>query len=173
MASVRTKHPDQMFWREVIRTLRSIRMLVFKTFLLVTMTLLMLFATGVMINAIERADTSTNGLMMIPSPFVFDPYVIFPAALLAIGAGCVIRLAFGHHRALGSLGILYGSSFAVVMVFALYYLIHDGIRWLLGQGGAPGLPSMNDSASFLGAFLTSSRQEPPAFTFATMLGADS
>jgi len=127
-------------------------MVAFKMFLLATMTLLILIATGVLLNAIEQADRSTQGLMTIPL-FEFDPYGVLPAGVLAIIAGCVCRLAFGHHRAWVSLSILYSAGVGTIFTISLYELGNELIRLSLGLEPVYGVPNINEIMSFSGAFL--------------------
>ncbi len=115
LACVRTKHPDQAFWRGIRRGVRSGWLVILKGLLLGVMSLVVIFVLGSTINALERADPSTPGLMILPSPLLFDPYGLIPSALLAIGAGCAIRLGFGHLRVWGSLCVLFGAIALIVV----------------------------------------------------------
>ena len=108
-ACVRTKHPDQEFWRELRSLIRSLRVLILKLILIALLPLLVLLSIGTAINMIEGSPLRTNGLIKMPSIIASDPYGISTASLLAILCVCVIRLSLHHLRAWAALGVLWGA----------------------------------------------------------------
>tara|TARA_R110002072_G_scaffold42064_10_gene117977 strand:- start:131934 stop:132602 length:669 start_codon:yes stop_codon:yes gene_type:complete len=108
-ACVRTKHPDQEFWRGVRSLIRSLRVLIVQLILIALLPLLMLLSIGTAINMMEASPLRTSGLIKMPSIIASDPYGVSTACVLAILCVCIIRLSLHHLRAWAALGVLWGA----------------------------------------------------------------
>jgi hypothetical protein len=93
LACVRTKHPDQAFWRSVRRGLRSGRLMV----LTIMMTALSAGALAGMSFAMRSVLTDRRGNFLEPGEVVVDEvYFLLGALLLVMLGGCVVRVVYAH-----------------------------------------------------------------------------
>jgi len=117
-ASVRTKHPDQQFWRDFRSLVRSLRLIFIRLLLTFVLSILMGLCVATVINMLEKNPLSTNGIIRMPSMIASDPYGISTAGVLVILCVCAVRLSLHHLHAWAAMAVLWGAVGGWVLVFA-------------------------------------------------------
>ncbi len=153
LACVRTKHPDQQFWRDLRKLIRSARLVAQKFLMVFALTILSMYCLGVTVNAIEKSDPLTQGLMVIPSPIAADVYGIIPTALILIFIGILMRFGFAHVRALYVSSILPLIVSGVFGVYVIVQMLYMFIARVQEKNWNPDLPDSEIWIFLLAFFL--------------------
>ncbi len=120
LSCVRTKHPDQAFWREIRQLIRSIRLLI----ITILVTLLAGWALAGMSFAMEPVLTDRRGnLLKLSSIDLDDTYLLLAAICFVLLGSCAVRVAYAHQRL--------WVAWLMLMIPSTIFVSLD---WLVGWG---------------------------------------
>lgn len=120
-AVVRTKHPDRVFWRQVRRTLVSIRALLFA----LVFSVLSIGALAASAKWMTQWVTDQHGKLVLPTDTEpSERNAIIMLASLTILCGVVIRAVYAHQR-------LWAAALVLFVPAAVLLSIDWSVGWLL------------------------------------------